>query len=101
MRDVWVQRRRNSFLIPSPAENEKKLRAERFFQEGVRAGLKAAAIAAVVSAVPTFVRSLGQGQTSTILLKLLSSVEVQQVVSESGYFETMIQKQLKIEVDSV
>ncbi|XP_022754616.1 uncharacterized protein LOC111302958 isoform X2 [Durio zibethinus] len=75
MRDVWVQRRRNSFLIPSPAENEKKLRAERFFQEGVRAGLKAAAIAAVVSAVPTFVRSLGQGQTSTILLKLLSSVE--------------------------
>ncbi|XP_022754617.1 uncharacterized protein LOC111302958 isoform X3 [Durio zibethinus] len=83
MRDVWVQRRRNSFLIPSPAENEKKLRAERFFQEGVRAGLKAAAIAAVVSAVPTFVRSLGQGQTSTILLKLLSSVEEQEGLAKT------------------
>ncbi|XVE97616.1 hypothetical protein REPUB_Repub03eG0034200 [Reevesia pubescens] len=55
MRDVWIQRRRDSFLIPSPAEDEKKLRAERFSQEGIRAGLKAAAITAVVSAVPTLI----------------------------------------------
>ncbi|XWS26366.1 hypothetical protein CRYUN_Cryun26dG0026300 [Craigia yunnanensis] len=55
MRDVWLQRRRDSFLIPSPAEDEKKLRAARFSQEGVRAGLKAAAIAAFVSAVPTLI----------------------------------------------
>ncbi|KAK6273915.1 hypothetical protein POUND7_010998 [Theobroma cacao] len=53
MRDVFIQRRRNSFVIPSPAEEEKRSRAERFSQEGVRAGVKAAAIAAVVSAVPT------------------------------------------------
>ena len=32
MRDVWIQRRIDSFLIPSPAEDEKKLRAARFSQ---------------------------------------------------------------------
>ncbi|XP_039054886.1 early nodulin-93-like [Hibiscus syriacus] len=55
MRDVWVQRRTDSFLIPSPAEDEKKLRADHYSQEGIRAGIKAAAIAAVVSAVPTLI----------------------------------------------
>ncbi|GMI95012.1 hypothetical protein like AT5G25940 [Hibiscus trionum] len=55
MRDVWVQRITNSFPIPSPAEDQKKSRAERYSQEGIRAGLKAAAIAAVVSAVPTLI----------------------------------------------
>ncbi|KAK8660777.1 hypothetical protein V6N13_051688 [Hibiscus sabdariffa] len=55
MRDVWLQRRANSFQIPSPAEDEKKSRAERYSQEGIRAGLKAAAVAAVVSAVPTLI----------------------------------------------
>ncbi|XP_022729111.1 early nodulin-93-like [Durio zibethinus] len=54
-RDVWLQRRRDSFLIPSPAEDEKKLRAERFSKEGIRTGVKAAAITAVVSAVPTLI----------------------------------------------
>ncbi|XWS70293.1 hypothetical protein CRYUN_Cryun03dG0035500 [Craigia yunnanensis] len=55
MKDVWVQRRRNSFLIPSPAEDNKKLRAEQSSQEGLRVGFKAAAIVAVVSAVPTLI----------------------------------------------
>lgn len=32
MRDVFIQRRRNSFVIPSPAEEEKRSRAERFSQ---------------------------------------------------------------------
>ncbi|XWS17678.1 hypothetical protein CRYUN_Cryun33cG0088200 [Craigia yunnanensis] len=55
MRDVWLQRRIDSFLIPSPAEDEKKLRAARFSQEGVRSSHKAAAIVAVVSTVPTLI----------------------------------------------
>ncbi|KAK8509248.1 hypothetical protein V6N13_062300 [Hibiscus sabdariffa] len=55
IRDVWIQRKTNSFPIPSPAEDEKKLRAQQFSQEGIRAGVKAAAVAAVVSAVPTLI----------------------------------------------
>nr|KJB65627.1 hypothetical protein B456_010G104000 [Gossypium raimondii] len=55
IRDVWIQRKRNSFIIPSPAEDEKNLRAKQFSQEGIRAGVKAAAVAAVVSAVPTLI----------------------------------------------
>ncbi|KAE8658083.1 Early nodulin-93 [Hibiscus syriacus] len=55
IRDVWITRKTNSLLIPSPAEDEKKLRAQQFSQEGVRAGIKAAAITAVVSAVPTLI----------------------------------------------
>ncbi|OMO86633.1 Early nodulin 93 ENOD93 protein [Corchorus olitorius] len=55
MRDAWIQRRSNSFVIPSPAEDERRSRAARFSQEGVYAGLKAAAITAVVSAVPTLI----------------------------------------------
>ncbi|PPR98464.1 hypothetical protein GOBAR_AA22198 [Gossypium barbadense] len=53
MRDVWVQRRAKFFIIPSPAEDQKKLRAQQSSQEGIRAGLKAAAITGVFTAVPT------------------------------------------------
>ncbi|KAL4295788.1 hypothetical protein GQ457_12G020920 [Hibiscus cannabinus] len=55
IKDVWIQRKSNSFLIPSPAEDEKELRAQQYSQEGIRAGIKAAAIAAAVSAVPTLI----------------------------------------------
>ncbi|KAB2019849.1 hypothetical protein ES319_D07G024800v1 [Gossypium barbadense] len=58
MRDVWVQRRAKFFIIPSPAEDQKKLRAQQSSQEGIRAGLKAAAITGIFTAVPTiFLRS--------------------------------------------
>lgn len=53
--DGGVQRGRNSILIPSPLEEERRLRAQKSSEEGVRAGLKAAAIAAVASAVPTLI----------------------------------------------
>ncbi|OAY41963.1 early nodulin-93 [Manihot esculenta] len=58
-RDCMAQRPRNnnkynnSFLIPSPAEDQRILESKRCTQEGVRAGMKAAAIACVVTAVPT------------------------------------------------
>ncbi|KAK5817359.1 early nodulin-93-like [Gossypium arboreum] len=55
MRDVWVQRRAKFFIIPSPAEDQKKLRAQQSSQEGIRAGLKAAAITGVFTAVPTLI----------------------------------------------
>ncbi|KAB2072584.1 hypothetical protein ES319_A07G026500v1 [Gossypium barbadense] len=54
MRDVWVQRRAKFFIIPSPAEDQKKLRAQQSSQ-GIRAGLKAAAITGVFTAVPTLI----------------------------------------------
>ncbi|XP_077217590.1 early nodulin-93-like [Tasmannia lanceolata] len=53
MRDAWVNTRK-SFLIASPDE-QRALNAKNCTQEGVRAGVKAASIAAVVSAVPTLV----------------------------------------------
>ncbi|XP_028115531.1 uncharacterized protein LOC114313345 [Camellia sinensis] len=52
MRDAWANRR-NSHLIASPAEDQKILNSRRCTQEGVRAGVKAASIACVASAVPT------------------------------------------------
>ncbi|KAI7988165.1 hypothetical protein LOK49_LG13G02698 [Camellia lanceoleosa] len=52
MRDAWANRR-NSPLIASPAEDQKILNSRRCTQEGVRAGVKAASIACVGSAVPT------------------------------------------------
>ncbi|KAK0570993.1 hypothetical protein LWI29_009549 [Acer saccharum] len=53
-RDIWENaRRKNSVVIPSPAEDHKA--AKDCVQEGVRAGLKAAVIACVASAVPTLV----------------------------------------------
>ncbi|MBA0846434.1 hypothetical protein Goshw_002042 [Gossypium schwendimanii] len=55
MRDVWVQRRAKFFIIPSPAEDQKKLRAQQSSQEGIRAGVKAAAITGVFTAVPTLI----------------------------------------------
>ncbi|KAI9192058.1 hypothetical protein LWI28_017741 [Acer negundo] len=55
-RDIWANaRRKNSVVIPSPAEDHKVSTAKECVQEGVRAGLKAAAIACVASAVPTLV----------------------------------------------
>ncbi|CAL5431770.1 unnamed protein product [Camellia sinensis] len=54
MRDAWANRR-NSHLIASPAEDQKILNSRRCTQEGVRAGVKAASIACVASAVPTLV----------------------------------------------
>ncbi|XP_050366625.1 early nodulin-93 [Argentina anserina] len=57
MRDMWVNtRRRDAFLIPSPLEDEmrlKALRAKTCTQEGSRQGFKAACIWGAVSAVPT------------------------------------------------
>uniref|UniRef100_A0A5B6YM49 Putative early nodulin-93-like isoform X1 n=1 Tax=Davidia involucrata TaxID=16924 RepID=A0A5B6YM49_DAVIN len=52
MRDAWTNRM-NSPLIASPAEDQKILNARNCTQEGVRAGVKAASIACVASAVPT------------------------------------------------
>ncbi|XP_042488023.1 uncharacterized protein LOC122068219 isoform X3 [Macadamia integrifolia] len=52
MRDAWINRRK-SLLIPSPYEEEKIAASRRCTQEGVRAGTKAAAIACVVTTVPT------------------------------------------------
>ncbi|KAM7490484.1 hypothetical protein LguiA_033405 [Lonicera macranthoides] len=54
MRDAWSNRR-NSFVIPSPSEDQKITNARNCTQEGVRAGVKAASIACVVTAVPTLV----------------------------------------------
>ncbi|XP_010249474.1 PREDICTED: early nodulin-93-like [Nelumbo nucifera] len=54
LRDAWINRRK-SILIASPAEEQKILRSKRCTEEGVRAGAKAAAVACVVSAVPTLV----------------------------------------------
>ncbi|GLJ29448.1 hypothetical protein SUGI_0580490 [Cryptomeria japonica] len=64
VRDIWAAKRQ-SFLIPSPNENnatakltpeeEKILRAKRCTDEGVREGLKAAGIACVASSIPTLV----------------------------------------------
>ncbi|KAI4316078.1 hypothetical protein L6164_024095 [Bauhinia variegata] len=54
MRDLWVTHRKR-FMIASPAEEQKVLRSRQCTNEGVRAGTKAAAIACVVSAVPTLV----------------------------------------------
>ncbi|TXG61964.1 hypothetical protein EZV62_013327 [Acer yangbiense] len=53
-RDIWENaRRKNSVVIPSPVEDHKVSTAKECVQEGVRAGLKAAVIACVASAVPT------------------------------------------------
>ncbi|XP_031373175.1 early nodulin-93 [Punica granatum] len=52
MRDYWVNRR-DSFVIPAPTEEQRTLNARNCTQEGVRAGVKAAAVTAVVIAVPT------------------------------------------------
>ncbi|PIN10652.1 hypothetical protein CDL12_16739 [Handroanthus impetiginosus] len=54
IRDLFANCKR-SFMIPSPAEDEKILRSRQCTQEGVRAGAKAAAVACVASAVPTLV----------------------------------------------
>lgn len=54
--DIFANRRsKNSLLIASPAEDLKARAANDCVQEGVRAGLKAAAIMCVVTAVPTLV----------------------------------------------
>ncbi|KAE9586504.1 hypothetical protein Lal_00044715 [Lupinus albus] len=53
MRDFWVSRRKEGFLVASPSEEAKILRSKKCTNEGVRAGFKAASIACVVSAVPT------------------------------------------------
>ncbi|GAY60568.1 Early nodulin-like protein [Citrus sinensis] len=56
VRDIFASRRsNNSPLIASPAEDLKAKAANDCVQEGVRAGLKAAAVMCVVTAVPTLV----------------------------------------------
>uniref|UniRef100_A0A2N9H160 Early nodulin 93 ENOD93 protein n=1 Tax=Fagus sylvatica TaxID=28930 RepID=A0A2N9H160_FAGSY len=54
MRDIWVKKR-NSFVIASPLEDQKALNAKICTQESVREGFKNATIAGVASAVPTLV----------------------------------------------
>ncbi|KAH9300073.1 hypothetical protein KI387_011656, partial [Taxus chinensis] len=64
VREFWAAKRQ-SFIIPSPSENnanapltpeeEKIRRAKRCTDEGVREGLKAGGIACVASAIPTLV----------------------------------------------
>ncbi|KAF8388882.1 hypothetical protein HHK36_025563 [Tetracentron sinense] len=54
MRDAWISKRK-SLLIASPSEEQKILNSKRCTQEGVRAGVKAASIACVSSAVPTLI----------------------------------------------
>nr|GEY14953.1 early nodulin-93-like [Tanacetum cinerariifolium] len=58
IKDAWVNHHQrnnnnNNFVIQSPEEDLKYLRSQMCTQEGVRAGLKSASIAAVASAVPT------------------------------------------------
>ncbi|XP_027081951.1 early nodulin-93 [Coffea eugenioides] len=53
MRNTWLNKRRESLWITSPAEEEKIRRSRECTREGVRAGAKAAAIACVASAIPT------------------------------------------------
>ncbi|KAK3040954.1 hypothetical protein RJ639_029064 [Escallonia herrerae] len=55
MRDAWENQRRKSLLIASPAEDQRILESRRCTQEGVRAGVKAASIACVATAVPTLI----------------------------------------------
>ncbi|KAF7138052.1 hypothetical protein RHSIM_Rhsim07G0145300 [Rhododendron simsii] len=54
MRDAWANGR-NSPLIASPLEDQKILISRQCTQEGVRAGVKAASVACVATAVPTLV----------------------------------------------
>lgn len=58
IREAWMDRAssrisRPSVLIPSPVEETKIRDAAQCTREGVRAGAKAAAVACVVTAVPT------------------------------------------------
>ncbi|GAB2230342.1 hypothetical protein Droror1_Dr00014605 [Drosera rotundifolia] len=54
MRDAWIDnRRRNAIIIASPLEEKRVRDARHCTQEGVRAGARAAVVAAAVSAVPT------------------------------------------------
>ncbi|GAB2250901.1 hypothetical protein Droror1_Dr00017151 [Drosera rotundifolia] len=56
MRDAWIDnRRRNAIIIASPLEEKRVRDARHCTQEGVRAGARAAVVAAAVSAVPTLV----------------------------------------------
>ncbi|KAK2982944.1 hypothetical protein RJ640_006358 [Escallonia rubra] len=55
MRDAWENQRRKSLLIASPAEDQRILESRRCTQEGVRAGVKAASITCVATAVPTLI----------------------------------------------
>ncbi|KAK3030213.1 hypothetical protein RJ639_038723 [Escallonia herrerae] len=55
MRDAWETQRRKSLLIASPAEDQRILESRRCTQEGVRAGVKAASITCVATAVPTLI----------------------------------------------
>ncbi|KAJ7958842.1 early nodulin-93-like [Quillaja saponaria] len=54
MRDIWMTKIK-ALVIASPAEERKILRSKKCTDEGIRAGLKAASIACVASAVPTLV----------------------------------------------
>ncbi|KAF9616022.1 hypothetical protein IFM89_027961 [Coptis chinensis] len=52
--DAWVNKRKSIF-IASPSEEQRILNARNCTHEGVKAGVKAASIACVVTAVPTLV----------------------------------------------
>ncbi|CAM8949549.1 unnamed protein product [Rhodiola kirilowii] len=54
-RGVIARRMTSSFLIPSPLDHPKSRTAQECTQEAARAGVKSAAIACVVSAVPTLI----------------------------------------------
>uniref|UniRef100_A0A7N0T5C8 Early nodulin-93-like n=1 Tax=Kalanchoe fedtschenkoi TaxID=63787 RepID=A0A7N0T5C8_KALFE len=57
-RDVWPRREpssSSSFVIPSPVDHPKSRTAKECTQEAARAGAKSAAIACVVTAVPTLI----------------------------------------------
>ncbi|XAR69282.1 hypothetical protein NMG60_11000812 [Bertholletia excelsa] len=54
MKDAWAKRR-ESLLIAAPSEEQRILHARQCTQEGVRAGVKAASVACVATAVPTLV----------------------------------------------
>ncbi|CAI9093589.1 OLC1v1029130C1 [Oldenlandia corymbosa var. corymbosa] len=54
LRNAWADKQKTeSFWIASPLEEERIRRSRECTQEGVREGAKAAAIAGVVSAIPT------------------------------------------------
>ncbi|CAI8605688.1 unnamed protein product [Vicia faba] len=86
VRDAWVSNRK-PFLIPSPDEERKILRTKKCTDEGVRAGFKAAVIAAIASSVPTLtaVRMIPWAKAN---LNYTAQALIISAASIAGYFIT-------------
>lgn len=113
-RDFWAVKRQ-SFLIPSPHENnnntaqrqltyeeEKVSRAKRCTDEGVREGLKAAGIACVTSSIPTLVgvrvipwAKANLNYTAQALIISAASIAAYFIVAEKTILECSRQNTIK------